>query len=103
WYESTIDTIYFSMSSWQFHLLSWVTPFPRKMRNMCNKLIWQRAHQGTMADRRQALAFYCNHIEQVKASVPAERLLIYSVDQGGDPLCRFFGLPVPATPFPNVN
>ena len=103
WYESTIDTIYFSMTSWQFHLLSWLVPFPRKMRNMCNKLIWQRAHQGTMADRRQALAFYCNHIEQVKASVPAERLLIYSVDQGWEPLCRFLGLPVPATPFPNVN
>jgi hypothetical protein len=103
WYESTIDTIYFSMSSWQFHLLSWVTPFAHKMRNMCNKLIWQRAHQGTMVDRARSLAFYRDHVERVKASVPAEKLLIYSVDQGWEPLCRFLGLPVPATPFPNVN
>jgi hypothetical protein len=103
WYESTIDTIYFSMSSWQFHLLAWFTPFARKMRNMCNKLIWQRAHQGTMAERARALAFYAEHVERVKASVPAEKLLIYSVDQGWEPLCRFLGVPVPAAPFPNIN
>ena len=38
----------------------------------------------------------------VKA-VPAEKLLVFTVDQGWEPLCRFLGLPVPATPFPNVN
>ncbi len=103
WYESTIDTIYFTETSWQFHLLSWFAPFARKMRNMCNKLIWQRAHRGTMAERSRALAFYADHIEQVKQAVPAERLLIYSVDQGWEPLCRFLGLPIPDTPFPNVN
>lgn len=103
WYESTIDTIYFAKTSWQFHLLSWVAPFPRKMRNMCNKLIWDRAHRGTMAERGKALAFYRDHIERVKASVPPERLLVYSVDQGWEPLCRFLGVPVPAAPFPNVN
>ena len=103
WYESTIDTIYFTKSSWQFRLLSWVAPFPRKMRNMCNKLIWEHAHRGTMADRAKALAFYRDHIERVKASVPPEQLLIYSVDQGWEPLCRFLGVPVPAAPFPNVN
>jgi hypothetical protein len=84
-------------------LLSWLAPFARKMRNMCNRLIWRRAHEGTMANRARALAFYRDHIERVKASVPADRLLIYSVDQGWEPLCRFLGLPVPATPFPNVN
>jgi hypothetical protein len=35
WYESTIDTIYFTRSNWQFRLLSWFAPFPRKMRSMC--------------------------------------------------------------------
>ncbi len=103
WYDSTIDTIYFSKSSWQFRLLSWIAPFPRKMRNMCNKLIWDRAHRGTMADRGEALGFYHDHIDQVKATVPPEKLLVYSVDQGWEPLCRFLEVPVPAAPFPNVN
>ena len=35
--------------------------------------------------------------------VPPERLLVFSADQGWEPLCQFLGVPVPQTPFPNVN
>jgi hypothetical protein len=49
------------------------------------------------------MADYQRHIEEVKAGVPPERLLIFTVDQGWEPLCRFLGVPVPAAPFPNVN
>ncbi len=103
WYESTIDTIYFTENIWQFKALEWVTPFARKMGDMSRKLIWQRSHKGTMDDRAKALAHYRQHIEDVKAAVPPEKLLIFSVDQGWGPLCKFLGVPVPETPFPNVN
>jgi len=73
------------------------------MGDMCHKLIWQRAHKGTMSHRRQAIAFYEQHIAKVKAAVPPERLLVYSVDQGWNPLCDFLQVPVPASEFPNVN
>jgi Sulfotransferase domain len=66
-------------------------------------LIWQRSHQGTVGNRERAIAYYLKHIEEVKAAVPADRLLVYSVDQGWKPLCDFLGVPVPTTPFPNVN
>ena len=103
WYASTIDTIYFTESSWQFKVLKLLTPFARKMGNMCSKLIWQRTLKGTMEDRDKALAQYQYHIDEVKAKVPTEQLLIYSVDQGWEPLCTFLGIPVPDTEFPNVN
>ena len=103
WYDSTIDTIYFTENVWQFKVLEWVTPFGRKMGEMCRKLIWQRSHQGTMNDKAKAIAHYRKHIEDVKASVPPEKLLVFSVDQGWEPLCKFLGVPVPSTPFPNVN
>jgi len=103
WYESTIETIYFTETAWQFKVLEWTTPFGRKMGDMCHKLIWQRAHKGTMSHRRQAIAFYEQHIAKVKAAVPPERLLVYSVDQGWNPLCDFLQVPVPASEFPNVN
>ena len=38
----------------------------------------------------------------VEGCAPA-RLLVYSAEQGWEPLCAFLGLPVPATPFPKVN
>lgn len=103
WYESTIDTIYFTKSSWQFKVLMLVTPFAKKMGNMTNKLIWQRSHKGTMKDKSAAIARYHDHIKEVKAIVPEDKLLIFSVDQGWEPLCKFLEMPVPETDFPNVN
>ncbi|MGE0387191.1 MAG: sulfotransferase family protein [Gammaproteobacteria bacterium] len=103
WYESTIDTIYFTETLWQFKVLEWFTPFGRRFGDMAHKLIWQRSHRGTMNDRAAAIAHYQRHVEEVKAAVPPERLLVYSVDQGWEPLCAFLGLPVPEAPFPNVN
>ncbi|MDZ4846106.1 MAG: sulfotransferase [Chitinophagales bacterium] len=88
---------------WQFKVLKLLTPFGRKMGNMCHKLIWQRSHKGTMADKAKAVAYYNAHIEAVKTAVPAERLLIFSADQGWEPLCKFLGKPVSKTNFPNVN
>src|SRR5947209_330476 len=41
--------------------------------------------------------------EQVKAGVPAERLLVCSASDGWEPLCAFLGVPVPGQPFPRVN
>jgi hypothetical protein len=103
WYESTIDTIYFSEVLWQFKVLELLTPFGRKFGDMSHKLIWERSHRGTMTDRAKAIAYYEEHIANVKAAVPPERLLVYTVDQGWGPLCSFLGVAQPATPFPNVN
>lgn len=103
WYDSTIDTIYFTENRWQFKVLEIFTPFGRKFGDMSRKLIWQRMLKGTMDDRSRAIAQYLKHIEDVKSAVPAGRLLIFTVDQGWEPLCKFLGAPVPDTPFPNVN
>ena len=103
WYESTMDTIYFTETMWQFKVLEFTTPFGRKFGDMSRKLIWQRSHKGTMPDRAKAIAHYHQHIENVKAMVPPERLLIFSADQGWQPLCEFLGVPVPDSEFPNVN
>lgn len=103
WYESTIDTIYFTESMWQFKLLKLFTPFAKKMGNMSHKLIWQRSHKGTMTNKEAAIARYQEHLEEVKAAVPPERLLVFKADQGWEPLCNFLGTEVPDMDFPNVN
>ncbi len=103
WYQSTIETIHFTETMWQFKLLKLTTPFARKLGDMTHKLIWQRSHKGSMANRATAIARYEEHIAEVKAAVPAEKLLVYSVDQGWAPLCDFLGVAVPSGEFPNVN
>lgn len=103
WYDSTMDTIYFTENLWQFKVIEIFTPFGRKFGDMARKLIWQRSHKGTMNDRSKAIAHYQQHIEDVKSALPAERLLIFSADQGWEPLCKFIGVPIPDGEFPNVN
>jgi hypothetical protein len=103
WYESTMDTIYFTESMWQFKFLKIFTPFAKKMGNMTSKLIWQRSHKGTMRNKDAAIARYNEHVAEIKAAVPADRLLIFTVDQGWEPLCRFLEVEVPNSEFPHVN
>jgi len=41
--------------------------------------------------------------EEVQATVPAERLLVWTPSDGWEPLCEFLEVPVPDTPFPHLN
>ena len=41
--------------------------------------------------------------EEVKATVPADRLLVWHPKDGWEPLCELLGLAVPDEPLPNVN
>ncbi len=103
WYQSTRETIYFTETMWQFKLLKLFFPVRRKFGDMLHKLIWQRSHRGSMTSRKAAIARYHEHIAEVEAAVPPEKLLVYSVDQGWAPLCEFLGAPVPNGDFSNVN
>ena len=46
---------------------------------------------------------YERHNAEVRAGVPADRLLEYDITQGWEPLCGFLGLPVPDQPVPRAN
>jgi hypothetical protein len=41
--------------------------------------------------------------EEVQQTVPSERLLVWSLADGWEPLCEFLEVPVPEEPFPHVN
>lgn len=70
---------------------------------MSRKLVWNRTLKGVMDDKARAVARYEAYIEEVKAAVPPDRLLVFKVTEGWGPLCRFLGVPEPAEPFPNLN
>merc|ERR1712241_399846 len=50
-----------------------------------------------------SVKYYNNWVEEVKNSVPSDRLLIFSVKEGWEPLCKFLDVPIPDGPFPNTN
>ena len=54
-------------------------------------------------NKDRAIACYLDHNEKVINTVPQQRLLVYRVTEGWEPLCRFLDKPVPDTPFPHAN
>jgi hypothetical protein len=54
-------------------------------------------------DESESKRAYEAHNADVRASVPADRLIDYRPGDGWEPICEKLGLPVPAEPFPHVN
>ncbi len=66
-------------------------------------LSFTRPFHGHFHDRAYMTDWFRKHTEEVLATIPAERLLVYEAGQGWEPLCRFLGVPVPAEPYPSEN
>jgi hypothetical protein len=55
-------------------------------------------------NKQVAIESYEEHNARVRATIPPEQLLVYSVQQGWDPLCNFLEIAdCPTTPFPKTN
>src|SRR4029079_17598283 len=44
-----------------------------------------------MTDKAKLIEVYRRHNEEVRRTIPQERLLVYEVADGWEPLCRFLG------------
>jgi hypothetical protein len=67
------------------------------------RVIGQATFGGRFADRAHAISVYEEHNATVEAALPPERLLVFKLGDGWEPLCRFLGRPVPDIPFPRTN
>ena len=75
----------------------------RSVLEMAYKMIAEQTFGGAMDDKAQVLAAYQKRINDVTQSIPNDRLLVFDVTEGWNPLCNFLGLPVPETEFPRSN
>ena len=60
---------------------------------------------GKFDDKERSIKIYNEWIENVKKNVPSDKLLIFNVKQGWDPLCDFLGMDKPSDciDFPRAN
>ncbi|GAB7364535.1 hypothetical protein MBLNU230_g5342t1 [Neophaeotheca triangularis] len=58
---------------------------------------------GDVHDMQALRRGYQAHNAHIRAVVPDDRLLVYHVSQGWEPLCKFLDKPVPREAMPNVN
>ncbi|MEP6467188.1 MAG: sulfotransferase family protein, partial [Parafilimonas sp.] len=59
--------------------------------------------QGRFLDKEFMEKIFNDHNEEVKNYVPANRLLVFDVREGWEPLCAFLGVKVPDEPLPHTN
>lgn len=59
--------------------------------------------EGKRHDREYMIGRFNAWNEEVKATVPNDRLLVFEVAEGWDPLCDFLDVAVPDEPFPRSN
>jgi len=102
WYISTANTIYKVPSILPDWFERVVYPI-RMFIVMQVNLIWVGLFKNNFSDRDSTKLVYYEHIESVKKIIPADKLLIYNVKEGWEPLCEFLDVDVPDIPFPKVN
>lgn len=111
WYKSTYDTI------WQAGpqnlpaklVLSGKMLLNSHLRKKMNcikfmrKIYLSNQFGGEFGSEQSAKSTFINHIKEVSENVPKEKLLIYEVADGWEPLCKFLRIDIPQVPFPHLN
>jgi Sulfotransferase domain len=81
-----------------------IDPRWKRYLALVDRMFW--GPQGTFAAGRepaQMMEQMIAHHERVKADVPADRLLVWEVGEGWEPLCEFLEVDVPDEPLPHAN
>ena len=94
WFDSTNETIH----SVEFAGFIKNSPFG----DMVQKTIWD-VLDNRMQDREHMIEFFTKRSTEIINSIAAERLLVYQVSEGWEPLCEFLDVPVPKSDFPHIN
>lgn len=107
WYKSAYDTIFGPISPGEAWYV-WILPPLRKFKKMCGlykkhmcKVVGLEVKP--IEDKEFWIKSFDAWNEFVKKTVPPEKLLVYDVKQGWEPLCRFLGKAIPDEEFPHLN
>ena len=101
WHESVMNTIY-QLSTKFSRFVRFIPPLNRFFKAL-EKALWVGTFNNRLVEKAYAVEVFKDHIEEVKRTVPVDRLLIFESGQGWEPLCEFLDLPIPDTPYPHVN
>lgn len=109
WYSSAQKTIFKGMPKPIYYVFKMMGKFIKKARLMVQ--VYEYAQEIVKKDffnDRFDDKEYCKNIfnewnEEVKRTVPGDKLLVFEVKDGWEPLCRFLGKSVPEITFPKSN
>lgn len=109
WWNSYKETIGPSTPFWRF--VYTVTGLITGQRSfvwdrMVGNCVYKKiaGSRAKAREKQAAIAGFNAHNNEVKATIPSDKLLVFEVKQGWEPLCTFLDCPIPKdTPFPHTN
>lgn len=102
WHRSIMHTIY--QISRGFRRYARIVPAAHRFLSGMERVVWQGVFHNRLEDKAHAMEVFKKHIQEVKRTVPEDRLLVFEARQGWEPLCAFLNVPVPTNqPFPHKN
>ena len=109
WYESAAKTIFVKPEPGKVRLLRFFGFFSKRLRYIyritknAETFLFGQVWKNKTGDKQAMIDFFTAWNEEVKRTVPADKLLVYEVKQGWEPLCKFLNVPVPKSSFPRAN
>jgi len=81
-----------------------IDPRWKRYLELVDRMLWsERSPFGAGDGPAEMMAQMEAHNDAVREAIPAERLLVWSVTDGWEPLCEFLGVPVPDGSVPHAN
>lgn len=109
WYESARKTIFRGIPNIAAHVARVVGLFSKNAAGFPNWMkylrwaIFEDFCQGKTQDKEYMMDLFNRWNQEVQDTVPPERLLVFQVKEGWEPLCEFLGVDVPSGKFPRSN
>jgi hypothetical protein len=110
WYNSCIKTIFWASKPSAGRILKMMIqlPFSSVLRKRLpilkfNSSLLDKEFGNDLHNKEAVIKHFKEHNDEVLNIVPKERLLVYDVKQGWEPLAKFLGVSVPSSPFPLTN
>ena len=89
WYQSAQKTIFRPPGDWRDVLRFLLRPQQLRSGFIVQRILFKGTFSGKTKDKAHTIRVFKDHIEEVKRTVPKERLLVYNVKEGWGPLCTF--------------
>lgn len=102
--EAKVVLTWRSAESWWASMSKTILPFIKKDEpKAVGPWVIRNTFGTDLDDKANAISVYEDHVARVKAKLPADRLLVYELGSGWEPLCTHLGVEVPEIEYPRRN
>jgi len=110
WFKSCSDTIFWAVKPSFRRLMGMMIrlPFSATLRKRLrifkfNEIMVGSSFGNDLKNKKKVIDYYNEYNSTILNTIPKEKLLVYDVKTGWEPLCNFLNVAVPSTPFPKSN